>query len=123
MHRPLHAAGYFLNPKLQYGEKFTCDLEIKRGILDAMDKMIPDENEQATVDRSTIDFRKRNGMFGGKVAQKNVQEMSPTDWWESYGLEHPELQKFAIRVLSLTCSASGCEGNWSAFEMVIFQML
>ncbi|KAL1290751.1 hypothetical protein AAHE18_20G151700 [Arachis hypogaea] len=32
--------------------------------------------------------------------------------------EHPELQKFAIRVLSLTCSSSECKRNWSAFEMV-----
>ncbi|CAI0400474.1 unnamed protein product, partial [Linum tenue] len=30
----------------------------------------------------------------------------------------PELQKFAIRVLSLTCSASGCERNWSVFERI-----
>ncbi|XP_048436097.1 uncharacterized protein LOC125475412 [Pyrus x bretschneideri] len=26
--------------------------------------------------------------------------------------------KFAIRVLSLTCSASGCERNWSTFSMI-----
>ncbi|CAM8979614.1 unnamed protein product [Rhodiola kirilowii] len=35
-----------------------------------------------------------------------------------YGDYTPELKKFAIRVLSLTCSSSGCEHNWSAFEMV-----
>ena len=28
----------------------------------------------------------------------------------------PDLQKFAIRILSQTCSASGCERNWSVFE-------
>ncbi|XLR48525.1 hypothetical protein S83_033185, partial [Arachis hypogaea] len=30
----------------------------------------------------------------------------------------PKLKKFSIRILSLTCSSSGCEYNWSAFEMV-----
>jgi len=30
-----------------------------------------------------------------------------------------ELKRFAIRVLSLTCSSSGCERNWNSFEMVI----
>ena len=35
----------------------------------------------------------------------------------------PELQKFAIRVLSLTCSALGCERNWSTFELVIVLFL
>ncbi|GJX80128.1 retrovirus-related pol polyprotein from transposon TNT 1-94 [Tanacetum coccineum] len=28
------------------------------------------------------------------------------------------LQKFAIRVLSLTCSATGCERNWSVFQHI-----
>ena len=39
-------------------------------------------------------------------------------WWESYGEECKELQSLAIRVLSLTCSATGCERNWSTFEHV-----
>lgn len=39
---------------------------------------------------------------------------------DSYGDAHPELQNFAFRVLSLTCSSPGCERNWSAFEMVYF---
>lgn len=39
-------------------------------------------------------------------------------WWESYGEECKELQKLAIRVLSLTCSATGCERNWSVFDHV-----
>ncbi|CAN1121273.1 hypothetical protein LINPERPRIM_LOCUS2097 [Linum perenne] len=42
----------------------------------------------------------------------------PADWWSSFGDDVPELQKFAIRILSLTCSASGCERNWSVFERV-----
>jgi hypothetical protein len=29
-----------------------------------------------------------------------------------------QLQKFAIRALSQTCSASGCEHNWSVFERI-----
>jgi len=40
------------------------------------------------------------------------------DWWERFGDDVPVLQKFAIRILSLTTSASGCERNWSTFEQV-----
>jgi hAT family C-terminal dimerisation region len=29
-----------------------------------------------------------------------------------------ELKQFAIRVLSLTCSATGCERNWSIFQHI-----
>ncbi|CAL5436697.1 unnamed protein product [Camellia sinensis] len=45
-------------------------------------------------------------------------EKQPALWWESYGEECKELQKLAIRVLSLTCSATGCERNWSTFDHV-----
>jgi hypothetical protein len=40
------------------------------------------------------------------------------NWWESFGSHCPQLQKFAIRVLSQTCSASRCEHNWSVFERI-----
>ena len=33
-------------------------------------------------------------------------------------MECNELQNFAVRVLSLTCSATGCERNWSVFEHI-----
>ncbi|CAN1178756.1 hypothetical protein LINPERPRIM_LOCUS37008 [Linum perenne] len=36
----------------------------------------------------------------------------PAYWWSSFGDDVPELQKFAIRILSLTCR-SGCERNWN----------
>nr|KAJ0216234.1 hypothetical protein LSAT_V11C300119380 [Lactuca sativa] len=39
-------------------------------------------------------------------------------WWSSYGDECLELQHLAIRVLSLTCSATGCEKNWSTFDHI-----
>lgn len=39
-------------------------------------------------------------------------------WWETYGTEAPNLQKLAIQILSQTCSASGCERNWSVFEHI-----
>jgi len=39
-------------------------------------------------------------------------------WWEAFGGQCPELQRFAIRILSQTCSASGCERNWSVFDRI-----
>jgi hypothetical protein len=40
-------------------------------------------------------------------------------WWKLYGTEVPNLQKMAMRILALTSSSSGCERNWSIYEMVI----
>ena len=39
-------------------------------------------------------------------------------WWEAFGGQCPQLQRFAIRILSQTCSASGCERNWVVFERI-----
>ncbi|RVW59767.1 hypothetical protein CK203_096368 [Vitis vinifera] len=36
----------------------------------------------------------------------------------AYGVSTPNLQRFAMKVLNLTCSASGCERNWSIFENI-----
>ncbi|XP_010644982.2 uncharacterized protein LOC104877761 [Vitis vinifera] len=41
-----------------------------------------------------------------------------TEWWAAYGASAPNLQKFAMKVLNLTCNASGCERNWSIFENI-----
>lgn len=40
------------------------------------------------------------------------------EWWSSYGSSAPNLKDFAVKVLSLTCSASGCERNWGVFQHV-----
>ena len=37
-------------------------------------------------------------------------------WWSTYGNGVPNLQRIAIKILSLTTSSSGCERNWSTFE-------
>lgn len=75
---------------------------------------------RAKINEQLKDFHFRNGpLFNFEYAKKARMTMHPAEWWEMYGDYTPELKKFAIRVLSLTCSSSGCERNWSAFEMVI----
>jgi hypothetical protein len=39
-------------------------------------------------------------------------------WWKMHGICAPDLQKIAIRILSQTCSSSGCERNWSTFDQI-----
>jgi len=40
-------------------------------------------------------------------------------YWQFYGTDAPELRNMAMRILNLTTSSSGCERNWSTFEMVL----
>ncbi|GJT77109.1 uncharacterized protein Tco_1043834 [Tanacetum coccineum] len=46
------------------------------------------------------------------------KEKSPAEWWTLFGSSAPNLQRFAIKVLSLTCSSCGCERNWSVFQQI-----
>ncbi|XP_006596862.1 uncharacterized protein [Glycine max] len=90
LYRLLHAAAYYLNPQLHFEDDFKKDNgEEKEGLSFSMENAI---NSRKT--------------------------MPPAEWWEMFGDGCPELKWFAIRVLSLTCNSSGCERNWSSFEMV-----
>ncbi|XP_077227196.1 uncharacterized protein LOC143860435 [Tasmannia lanceolata] len=46
------------------------------------------------------------------------QELLDVAWWNQFGNDVPDLQSFAVRILSQTCSATGCERNWSTFEHI-----
>ncbi|XP_021663829.2 uncharacterized protein LOC110652532 [Hevea brasiliensis] len=69
--------------------------------------MILDEIERYKAATRTFDF---------PFAIRGRTIKSPTAWWKTYSSSTPNLQKFAVKVLSLTCSASDCERNWSVVE-------
>ncbi|KAI3520133.1 hypothetical protein L1887_09357 [Cichorium endivia] len=118
LNRALYVAGYFLNPAMQYSSDFENSAWIKTGLYLCLERMCPDENLAKTIDLQFDQFTNAIGLFGINVAKNTRKDKSPIDWWDSYGAETPELRNFAMRILSLTCSSSGCERNWSAFEMV-----
>ncbi|XLR19537.1 hypothetical protein S83_047449, partial [Arachis hypogaea] len=103
--RPLHAAGYYLNPQIHYSPNFKVEYDVKKGLYDCLDILMGDPALITIIDSQLEDFKK---------CSQNQNTLTMVGFlWD----EHPELQKFAICVLSLTCSSSGCERNWSAFEM------
>ncbi|PWA76661.1 zf-BED domain-containing protein [Artemisia annua] len=78
-----------------------------------------DQNLANEIDCQMDMFKNKKGnLFNLNIATQNIDKKTPVDWWDSFGDDTPELKRFAMRVLSLTCSSSGCERNWSAFEMV-----
>ncbi|RVW88165.1 hypothetical protein CK203_042861 [Vitis vinifera] len=115
LHRPLHAAGYYLNPQLRYGDKFSNVDEVRKGLFECMDRML-DYQERLKADIRLDSYDQAMGEFGSRIAIDYQTLRSPTSWWMRFGGLTPELQKVVIRVLSLTCSASRCERNWSTFE-------
>lgn len=51
LHRPLHAAAYFLNPKFQYDPNFNVDQEVKHGLWTTIERMYPDLETRLTIHR------------------------------------------------------------------------
>ncbi|KAF7825683.1 zf-BED domain-containing protein/DUF659 domain-containing protein/Dimer_Tnp_hAT domain-containing protein [Senna tora] len=117
LHNPLYTAAYYLNPQFHYSPKFKAKFKVKHGLYKCMDRMLTPEDKDK-VDSQLEMFKEAKGLFGIRSAKSMSDKKQPTQWWDSYGDECPELQKFAIRILSLTCSSLGCERNSSAFEMV-----
>ena len=53
LHRPIHAAGHFLNPRYHYRVQLGDDLtgEVKDGLYECLERMVPDESEQMEIHR------------------------------------------------------------------------
>ena len=84
-----------------------------------MRRLVNDVAKRTKINLQLTDFHHARGIFSLEDAKMGRKGMLPTDWWEMFEDRTPELKRFAVRVLSLTCSSSGCERNWSSFEMVI----
>ncbi|XP_017423543.2 uncharacterized protein LOC108332746 [Vigna angularis] len=119
-HRPLHTVSYYLNPHFHYEPNFRCEDggEVKEGLYICMRRLIPDMAERKKINLQIVEFHYARGLFGMEDAKECRKELNPGEWWEMFGDGTIELKRFAIRILSLTCSSSGCEHNWSSFEMV-----
>lgn len=117
LHHPLHAAGYFLNPEFQYNEKsdVNCE-EVVRGLYSTLERLVPGTANQDKISEELDQFKNASGLFGIPFAIRHRTTKSPAEWWSAYGGSTPTLRDFAIKVLSLTCSVTGCERNWSVFQ-------
>ncbi|XP_050889717.1 uncharacterized protein LOC127095008 [Lathyrus oleraceus] len=114
LHRPLHVAGYYLNTMLHYKPNFKEDNEVKQVMHACLERMTGgDMNMVNKIDGQLEDFKSKKEFFGSEIAQRGLKNKTPTQWLKPYGDAHPELQNFAICVLSLTRSSFGCERNWS----------
>ncbi|KAG4921316.1 hypothetical protein JHK85_050921 [Glycine max] len=133
LHRPLHAAAHFLNPEFFYDNTdLEFDFEVTNGLFDCIKKLVPQFDVQQKILTELHLYKIGPKHFGSYFAMAQRKTHSPimllvdiaTYWWQMFGSQTPNLQKLAIKILSLTCGASGCERNWSVFEqMKLIQFL
>ncbi|CAA3006185.1 uncharacterized protein LOC111412634 [Olea europaea subsp. europaea] len=120
LRKNLHATEYWLNPSFQYNNP---DMENHKqtisGLLDVIERYTYGQpNLRSKLTSEMRLFRQAHGDLGRLSAVADRHRMSPDEWWMCYGCSATNLQTLAIRVLSQTCSSSGCERNWSIFEQI-----
>ncbi|XP_008670893.2 uncharacterized protein [Zea mays] len=118
---PIHMAAYCLNPYYSYNSPSIFDNEdVVDGFYAAIETFYHGDfqKQNEVINNDFHKFKDKLGHFGKKVALFGCKdpEFNPAKWWANYGTQVPLLQKFAVRILSLTSSASGCERSWSCFE-------
>lgn len=106
LHSPLHAAGYYLNPSLFYSSDFYSDPEVSFGLLCCIVRMVQDRHTQDLISVQLDEYRHAKGAFSRGSAADQINKYSPAEWWSHYGVQYPELQRFAIRILSQTCEGA-----------------
>nr|KYP34542.1 hypothetical protein KK1_044500 [Cajanus cajan] len=120
LHHPLHAAGYYLNPEFYYknSTRMDADDEVVDGLFKCIDRLCENNDIVDNVHNQLAIYKRAGGRFDIPAAVRARVKMAPAEWWKMYGGHTPHLQIVAIKVLSLTCSSSGCERNWSTFEHI-----
>ncbi|XP_076958104.1 uncharacterized protein LOC143633744 isoform X2 [Bidens hawaiensis] len=109
----LHAAAYWLNPMFRYNEDNPCNKQLAfGGVLDMVETKSSEDSMKLL--SQLVKFRERMCSLDGQLAFAS----RPDEWWKMFGGDLPDLQRFAIRILSQTASSSGCERNWSVFERI-----
>ncbi|XP_073030584.1 uncharacterized protein [Primulina eburnea] len=119
LHHPLHAARYFLNPEFFYSNAdIENDEEVLEGLYKCIARLVRGDDLQDKITTQLDKYKKAEGLFGLPMAIRQRASKSPADWWSSYGASTTELKTYAIKILYLTCSSSGCERNWSVYEHI-----
>ncbi|XP_057864530.2 uncharacterized protein LOC131072406 [Cryptomeria japonica] len=119
LHRPIHAAAYYLNPAFHFSPTFKANVEVLNGLYSIMEKMALAGSTQTKLIRELQLFSNAQGeIFSRPITKESRTTMMLDNWWRFFGPTTPNLQKLAIRILSQPCSASGCERNWSMFEHI-----
>ncbi|KAG5003386.1 hypothetical protein JHK82_027399 [Glycine max] len=102
LHHPLHAVGYYLNPKFFYtNPNIDNDNEMVDDLYICIDRLSEDDDFVVEVHKQLLVYKRAGERFGMTVTMKARTEISPK--------KTPHLQTIVIKVLNLTCSSSGCE--------------
>ncbi|XP_073006374.1 uncharacterized protein [Typha latifolia] len=116
LHSPLHAAAYYLNPSTYYNPSFSINNVIQKGLLDCIETLEYDLAAQDNITRHKAFYEDAVGDFSRPVAIRGRESLFPATWWLLYSSDYPDLQRFAVRILSQTCSIATSGRSWTMNE-------
>ncbi|XP_031272896.1 uncharacterized protein LOC116131388 [Pistacia vera] len=105
----IHAAAYYLNPAFKYdNDTFSKKPEVMYGFLDTIDNKASAFKMSKTMllEESRL-YRDRLESFSRELTLQTCKTTRPDEWWMTFGFSAPNLQKFAIKILSQTSASSG----------------
>ena len=76
-HLPLHAAGFFLNPKFFYSIEGDMHHEILSGMFDCIERLVPDTKVQDKIIKEVNSYKNAMGDFGRKMAIRARDTLLP----------------------------------------------
>ncbi|KAG6530883.1 hypothetical protein ZIOFF_004645 [Zingiber officinale] len=103
-HSPLHSAACYLNPSVFYSSRFSITNVVQKGLLDCIETLEPDLTAQDNITKHKSFYEDAIGDFSRPMALRGRESLSPATWWSMYASDYPDLQRFAVRILSQTCS-------------------
>lgn len=115
---PLHAAGFYLNPKFFYSIEGDIHNGISTGLFDCIERLVADISIQDKIVKERNFYIKAMGDLRRKMAIRARDFLLPGEWWSTYGGGCPNLSRLAVRVLSQTCSLICHRQNWISLEQI-----
>ncbi|KAF3634092.1 hypothetical protein FXO38_06394 [Capsicum annuum] len=107
--RSLHSVGYILNLELYFKSTMSEEkiAKVWESYHTCVETMVPDFSTQDLLLAELAKYKSADGLLGSgqAVRARDTRTLN--------------LQRFAMRVLSLTCNAFGCERNWDVNEWLL----
>ncbi|RVW72655.1 hypothetical protein CK203_056576 [Vitis vinifera] len=93
-------SGYYLNPQLRYGDKFSNVDEVRKGLFECMDRML-DYQERLKADIQLDSYDQAMGEFGSRIAIDSRTLRSPTVGGCVLGVQHRSCKSLLSESLAL----------------------
>lgn len=78
LHRPLHAAGYFLNPEFFYtNPNIEQDEEVMSGLYKCIARLVPSIETQDIITDELVKYKRADGLFGLDMAVRQRAKKAP----------------------------------------------